>query len=144
MLIRNQVPIECRSGTLPRRHTNSLLIWYWRWIVQKTFKKTLPCRYWFCTKIYFHRKKTTILIFVHNLPKISHQQAVLFFRNYFFIRIRIPFLSEIWVRFWIRIKLDLQKVLDPVPDPTLKNHSFTIPVPTIIRFFHWFFKHTGR
>jgi hypothetical protein len=49
--------------------------------------------------------------------------TVLWIRNYFFcIRIRIPFSSEFWIRIWIRILLDLQKV----PDPVLNIHSFTV------------------
>jgi hypothetical protein len=36
---------------------------------------------------------------------------------------RIPYSSEFWIRIWIHILLDLQKV----PDPTLNIHSFTMP-----------------
>jgi hypothetical protein len=60
-------------------------------------------------------------------------QAVLWIRNYFFW-IRIPFSSESW----IRILLYLQKVPDPVPDPALNIHSFS--VLTILKVFSWHFK----
>jgi hypothetical protein len=47
------------------------------------------------------------------------------------ILIRIPFSFEFRIR--IQILLDKQKVPDPVSDPTLNIHSFTMP--TIVKVF---------
>jgi hypothetical protein len=75
--------------------------------------------------------------FFHFSDIISHLDSVVDLKLFFWIW--IPFCSEFWIRIWIRILLDLQKVPDPIPDPTLNIHSYKIP--TILKVFHVISKH---
>jgi hypothetical protein len=78
----------------------------------------------FCHRVFPDDKNKRILML--SVLKCYGSETIFF--------IQIPF----FLQFCIRILLYLQEVPDPVPDPILNIHSFTMP--TMLKVFSWPFK----